>query len=60
MIGTGLLTDAYELTVAGSYLRRGMMAPGTFSLFVRQLGQRPAFGTFGRDGQVFNPGRWRD
>lgn len=37
MIGTGLFTDAYELTMAGSYLRRGMTALATFSLFVRQL-----------------------
>lgn len=33
----GLLTDAYELTMAGSYLRREMTAPATFSLFVRHL-----------------------
>ncbi len=37
MIGTGLFTDAYVLTMAGSYLRRGMTALATFSLFVRQL-----------------------
>lgn len=32
-----LLTDLYELNMAASYLRRGMTAPATFSLFVRQL-----------------------
>src|SRR5947209_7818549 len=32
-----LVTDLYELTMAASYLRRGMTEPATFSLFVRQL-----------------------
>ncbi len=32
-----LLTDLYELNMAASYLRRGMTAPATFSLFVRNL-----------------------
>ena len=32
-----LLTDLYELNMAASYLRRGMNAPATFSLFVRRL-----------------------
>lgn len=32
-----LVTDLYELTMAMSYLRRGMTAPATFSLFVRAL-----------------------
>lgn len=32
-----LLTDLYELNMAASYLRRGMTAPATFSLFVRKL-----------------------
>jgi len=32
-----LLTDLYELNMAASYLRRDMVAPATFSLFVRQL-----------------------
>ncbi|HLN15986.1 MAG TPA: nicotinate phosphoribosyltransferase [Acidimicrobiales bacterium] len=32
-----LLTDLYELTMAASYLKRGMTAPATFSLFVRRL-----------------------
>ena len=33
----GLLTDLYELNMAASYLRRGMTAPATFSLYVRAL-----------------------
>jgi nicotinate phosphoribosyltransferase len=33
----GLLTDLYELNMAAVYLRRGMTAPATFSLFVRHL-----------------------
>src|SRR5579862_6965145 len=32
-----LLTDLYELNMAASYLRRGMTADATFSLFVRGL-----------------------
>ncbi len=32
-----LTTDLYELNMAASYLRRGMTAPATFSLFVRSL-----------------------
>ncbi len=32
-----LLTDLYELNMAASYLRRGMTASATFSLFVRNL-----------------------
>jgi len=32
-----LLTDLYELNMAASYLRHGMRAPATFSLFVRNL-----------------------
>jgi nicotinate phosphoribosyltransferase len=32
-----LLTDLYELSMSASYLRRGMDAPATFSLFVRHL-----------------------
>lgn len=32
-----LLTDLYELNMAASYLRRRMIAPATFSLFVRNL-----------------------
>jgi nicotinate phosphoribosyltransferase len=36
-VGHGLVTDLYELTMAASYLRRGMTDPATFSLFVRKL-----------------------
>jgi nicotinate phosphoribosyltransferase len=38
-----LLTDLYELTMAASYLRRGIEAPATFSLFVRRLPQTRGF-----------------
>lgn len=36
-MGRALLTDLYELNMAASYLRRGMVGPATFSLFVREL-----------------------
>ncbi|HWC32887.1 MAG TPA: nicotinate phosphoribosyltransferase, partial [Actinomycetota bacterium] len=36
-MGEALLTDLYEINMAASYLRRGMMEPATFSLFVRAL-----------------------
>lgn len=36
-MGRVLQTDLYELNMASSYLRRGMTAPATFSLFVRNL-----------------------
>ncbi len=32
-----LATDLYELNMAASYLRREMVGPATFSLFVRNL-----------------------
>lgn len=38
-----LLTDLYELNMAASYLRRGMTAPATFSLFIRRLPPRWGF-----------------
>ena len=38
-----LLTDLYELTMAASYLRRGMEGPATFSLFVRHLPHNRGF-----------------
>src|SRR5215207_9476280 len=38
-----LLTDLYELNMASSYLRRGMDAPATFSLFVRNLPKERGF-----------------
>jgi nicotinate phosphoribosyltransferase len=36
-MGSALITDLYELNMAASYLRRGMVASATFSLFVRNL-----------------------
>jgi nicotinate phosphoribosyltransferase len=42
-MGKALLTDLYELNMAASYLRRGMTAPATFSLFVRNLPDRWGF-----------------
>lgn len=42
-MGLGLDTDLYELTMASSYLRRGMTEPATFSLFVRQLPEDRGF-----------------
>jgi nicotinate phosphoribosyltransferase len=38
-----LLTDLYELNMAASYLRRGMTATATFSLFVRSMPERRGF-----------------
>ncbi|MGS2616308.1 nicotinate phosphoribosyltransferase [Micromonospora sp. LZ34] len=40
---TGLRTDLYELRMAASYLRRGMVEPATFSLFARRLPPRRGF-----------------
>ncbi|MDE3086661.1 MAG: nicotinate phosphoribosyltransferase [Acidobacteriota bacterium] len=42
-MGRALCTDFYELNMAASYLRRGMTAPATFSLFVRRLPPRRGF-----------------
>lgn len=42
-MGRALLTDLYELNMAASYLKRGMTAPATFSLFVRNLPSRWGF-----------------
>ncbi|HEY6932275.1 MAG TPA: nicotinate phosphoribosyltransferase [Marmoricola sp.] len=39
----GLCTDLYELRMAASYLRRGMTAPATFSLFARRLPAQRGF-----------------
>lgn len=36
-MGRALVTDLYEVNMAASYLRRGMVEPATFSLFVRKL-----------------------
>lgn len=38
-----LVTDLYELNMAASYLRRGMVGPAVFSLFVRKLPPRRGF-----------------
>jgi nicotinate phosphoribosyltransferase len=38
-----LVTDLYELTMAAGYLRRGMRAPATFSLFVRRVPAQRGF-----------------
>lgn len=35
-----LVTDLYELKMAVTYLRRSMVRPATFSLFVRSLPPR--------------------
>lgn len=37
----GLHTDLYEIRMVETYLRRGMTAPATFSLFARPSTQRP-------------------
>ncbi|HXF57713.1 MAG TPA: nicotinate phosphoribosyltransferase [Actinomycetota bacterium] len=42
-MGGALLTDLYELNMARSYLRRGMVGPATFSLFVRHLPENRGF-----------------
>ena len=42
-MGLGLLTDLYELKMAASYLRRGMDATATFSLYVRGIPPRRGF-----------------
>jgi nicotinate phosphoribosyltransferase len=42
-MGRALLTDLYELNMAASYLKRGMTAPATFSLFVRRIPPRWGF-----------------
>ncbi len=43
----GLHTDLYELRMVESYLRLGMTAPATFSLFVRPSIQRPWYVALG-------------
>ncbi|HUI04637.1 MAG TPA: hypothetical protein VLZ77_13945, partial [Acidimicrobiales bacterium] len=42
-MGSALLVDLYELTMASSYLRRAMTAPATFSLFARRLPRERGF-----------------
>jgi nicotinate phosphoribosyltransferase len=39
----GLLTDLYELNMAASYLRRGMTADATFSLYARTMPPQRGF-----------------
>jgi nicotinate phosphoribosyltransferase len=43
----GLFTDLYELRMAESYVRRGMTAPATFSLYIRPTPERPWFVALG-------------
>ena len=43
VVGLGLMTDLYELTMASSYLRRGMTEMATFSLFARDLPHNRGF-----------------
>jgi nicotinate phosphoribosyltransferase len=40
---SGLCTDLYELRMAAGYLRRNMVGPATFSLFVRRLPPQRGF-----------------
>lgn len=40
---SALVTDLYELNMAGCYLHLGMDGPATFSLFVRRLPERRGF-----------------
>lgn len=40
---TALCADLYEIRMAASYLRRGMNAPATFSLFARKLPRARGF-----------------
>lgn len=43
----GLCTDLYELRMVDSYVRQGMTAPATFSLFIRPASVRPWYVAFG-------------
>ena len=36
-VATPLVTDLYEVTMALAYLKKGLTAPATFSLFARAL-----------------------
>ncbi|MDA3625151.1 nicotinate phosphoribosyltransferase [Saccharopolyspora oryzae] len=40
---TGSCADLYEIRMAASYLRRGMLGPATFSLFARKLPPQRGF-----------------
>lgn len=43
----GLCTDLYELRMVESYLEQDMLAPATFSLFVRPAAARPWYVAYG-------------
>ncbi len=43
----GLCTDLYELRMVESYLKEGMVAPATFSLFIRPSAARPWYVALG-------------
>ncbi len=47
MTPLGLYTDLYEIRMVESYLRRGMTAPATFSLYIRSTPERPWFVALG-------------
>ena len=42
-MGRALVTDLYELTMAASHMRHGIVGPATFSLFVGRLPPRRGF-----------------
>jgi nicotinate phosphoribosyltransferase len=42
-VGSPLVTDLYEVTMALAYLREGLTAPATFSLITRELGPDRGF-----------------
>ncbi len=44
---SGLYTDLYEVRMVESYLRHGMTAPATFSLYIRPTPERPWFVALG-------------
>ena len=44
---SGLYTDLYEVRMVESYLRHGMTAPATFSLYIRPTTERPWFVALG-------------
>ena len=55
-----LLTDLYELTMAQSYFQHGMLAPATFSLFIRKYPtNRSHFVSAGLEDTLTYLERWR-
>ncbi len=52
-MGTALITDLYELNMAASYLRRGMVGPAAFSLraLTDQMTAGPPAHARGSDGR---------